>query len=238
MDFLEVPYGVLRLLQEDLSCLDGKSDLFSVNFYCSPLVFIVKRCILSNNDKYRRKSEVKNIVTKSSAVAVPLDAPPFPFLDGLFATGGIGDLGCCWPWIPVMLRIGFFIGMSVTQTTPLVRISGILASVPGFFLHILLFFQLAKLLGLWEQGHILDESNVRCFSRLGVYYLWGGSDRGAAADILFIALSISNPPGTRQFSLGLSSDDLSSVAVGLFLWLVAYVLQQAYLLKREADLTV
>jgi|GEM_PF-2236423 len=142
------------------------------------------------------------------------------------------------PWIPDMLRDSFFKGMPVTQTTPLVRISGMLASVPGIFLHILLFFQLAKLLGLWERGNIFDESNVRCFSRLGVYYLWGALIGVLQRALYSVALSISNPPGTRHLSLGLSSDDLSSVAVGLFLWLVAYVLQQAYLLKREADLTV
>ena len=142
------------------------------------------------------------------------------------------------PWIPDMLRDGFFKGMAVTETTPLVRISGMLASVPGIFLHILLFSQLAKLLGLWERGNIFDESNVRCFSKLGVYYLWGALIGVLQRALYSIALSISNPPGSRQISLGLSSDDFSSVAVGLFLWLLAYVLQQAYLLKREADLTV
>ncbi|MFA6835603.1 MAG: DUF2975 domain-containing protein [Fibrobacteraceae bacterium] len=142
------------------------------------------------------------------------------------------------PWVPEMILNSFLGEAAVSQTTPLVRIFGMAASLPGILLHVLLFFELAKLLSLWERGKFFEEEDIRCFSRLGVYYLWGAVIGVLQRALYSVALTISNPPGMRQLSVGLSSDDLGSVAAGFFLWLLAYVLQQAYLLKKEADLTV
>ncbi|HSQ41178.1 MAG TPA: DUF2975 domain-containing protein [Fibrobacteraceae bacterium] len=142
------------------------------------------------------------------------------------------------PWVPGTVLGPFLEGAVVSQTTLPVRISGMLASFPGILLHVLLFFQLAKLVSLWEGKDIFGEASVRCLSRLGTLYLWAALVGAVQRSLVSVALSMGNEPGARRLSLGISSDDAGSMMTGFFLWLLAYILLQASLLKRESDLTV
>jgi len=97
---------------------------------------------------------------------------------------------------------------------------------------------LARLFGMYEHGDILTAGNVRCVRRLGILFI-----AYFAADIIHtplfsLALTITNPPGQRQLSLGLSSDGIGALLTGLVIIVIARVMDEGRAASDEQKLVI
>jgi hypothetical protein len=141
------------------------------------------------------------------------------------------------PWLPSSVAKEM-LHIEVQTVTWRVQLLGAISSLPGAILHVLLFLQLVKLFGLWERGIILEDANVHCFHKMGTLYLVSTVAAIVMMPVRSLALSIENPPGQRAISIGLDSDDIRTLFLGIFLWLLAYVLEQGRKYRQDTELTV
>jgi len=141
------------------------------------------------------------------------------------------------PWLPESIKTEMF-HHPMGPVTPLVLAAGIAASIPGIVVHVLLFLQLMRLFGLWEKGIILETANVECFSKLGKFYLLSAVINILQESATSFALTLGLPRGHHSISIGFDTNQIQTFAIGLFLWLTAFVLEQGHRIKQEADLTV
>lgn len=97
---------------------------------------------------------------------------------------------------------------------------------------------LIRLFRLYEQDHIFNGDNVRCFSLLS-RVLMGWCVVGILVDPLqSIALTLHHPPGQRILYLGLSSVDLTILLIGGVLAVISWVMEEARQIKEEQELTI
>jgi hypothetical protein len=98
--------------------------------------------------------------------------------------------------------------------------------------------RLRRLFGLYAKGVIFQAANVECFRQLGyALFAWAG------AGFLFkpiagIILTFHWTPGTRLLVLGLDSQDVVAVFMGLVVITVAWVMDQGRKLNEEHELFV
>ncbi len=119
-----------------------------------------------------------------------------------------------------------------------VQLLGILSSLPSMAVHVLLFLQLVRLLDLWKEGQFLQQDSARCFRRMGSLFLVGTLVEIASRPLHTLALTIDNPPGQRALRIGLGSDDVRTVFLGLFLWMLASIMALGTRYREETELTV
>ncbi|WP_020590964.1 DUF2975 domain-containing protein [Kiloniella laminariae] len=136
---------------------------------------------------------------------------------------------------------GFHDDLPVAITGELTALPLLLAFVASLLpLSVTLYglFILRKLFGLYEQGIIFAEENVRCFQKLGYCFI-----ASVAAGFLFtplasVALTFNNLPGQRELVLDLRSDDLLALIVGGIILLISWVMEEGQKLEDEQRHTV
>jgi len=98
--------------------------------------------------------------------------------------------------------------------------------------------RLRRLFDLYAHGEIFRAANVECFRQLGwSLFAW------AVAGFLFkpiagIILTFHWQPGTRLLVLGIDSQDVVAVFMGLVVLTVAWVMDQGRRLSEEQELYV
>lgn len=98
--------------------------------------------------------------------------------------------------------------------------------------------RLRRLFDLYSQGIIFRAANVECFRQLGyALFAW------AAAGFLFktlvgVILTFHWKPGTRLLVVGIDSQDVLAVFMGLVVITVAWVMDQGRKLYEEQELFV
>ena len=100
------------------------------------------------------------------------------------------------------------------------------------------FHQLAKLFKNYAKGQIFSAFNVSLYKKLGATLF-----AYAFADNLFDmliswAVSFQNPPGKTYFFTGVNSTQLICLLMGFVVLMIAKVMQEAYRLEQEVELTV
>ncbi|MCZ4281727.1 DUF2975 domain-containing protein [Kiloniella laminariae] len=136
---------------------------------------------------------------------------------------------------------GFHDDLPVSITGELSALSLLLAFLASLIpLSVTLYGLLAlkKLFGLYEQGIIFAEENVRCFQKLGYCCI-----ASVVAGILFtplasVALTLDNLPGQRELVIDLNSNDLSALVIGGIILLVSWVMEEGKKLEDEQRHTV
>lgn len=124
---------------------------------------------------------------------------------------------------------------TITGYTPWL---GLLASVVPIAIHFLLCFNVVRLLRHWKAGEIFSEETTRLFSRIGFFYLINAFVNIIMETLTTLIMTLGNSPGHRTLSLGLDSTDLSNLGIAGFLYVLTFVMKQAYQLQQESHLTV
>lgn len=97
---------------------------------------------------------------------------------------------------------------------------------------------LIRLFGLYEKAEIFTEGSVKCLRSLGSLIIWLFAAGIVQQPLMSIALTLHNPPGQRIIRLGLSSDDITILLIGIVVVLIAWVMEEGRKLQEEQRLTV
>lgn len=120
-----------------------------------------------------------------------------------------------------------------------VKIVGALVSILPASLQFLFMRQWVALFGLYRSGRVFESENVACFSRMGrLLIALAGWDMLLSRPLNSLILSMDNPPGRHMLSLGVTSDHVSTLAAGVALTVIAWVMDEACRLRRDAELVI
>lgn len=97
---------------------------------------------------------------------------------------------------------------------------------------------LVRLFSLYEKAEIFTKSTVKCISRLGRLLIWLFVAGIVEQPLMSIALTLHNMPGHRMIRLGLGSDDIVVLLIGVVVMLIAWVMDEGRVLYEEQQLTV
>jgi hypothetical protein len=160
------------------------------------------------------------------------------FMCAVVVVGGfLAELGLIWVWLSpsavetlVVPRLGLE-GMPVTLDVWTRTMGFAVCMLPMAVLVWLLYHAYALFDG-YRLGHLFtDEAPLR-LRRIGLSLLALALLRPVTATLLGVVLTLSNPPGQRLFSIGISIDDYIIAAIGGLLLSIGHVMVEA---KRLAD---
>lgn len=97
---------------------------------------------------------------------------------------------------------------------------------------------LYQLFGFYQKSEIFSSNNVKCYRRLGLLLILWAPAGILTKSLLGAILSLTNPPGQRTLSFGVSSGDLSFVLVGFIVLCISWVMAEGVYLQNEKNLTI
>ena len=98
------------------------------------------------------------------------------------------------------------------------------------------------LMGVWQakrcfsqfaQGQVFTLEAVAHLRRFAGWVAWAAAAAILAGAVISVVLTFNNAPGTRQLSLGISSNHLFTVFFAALVWLMADVIGQGQVLAQE-----
>lgn len=95
-----------------------------------------------------------------------------------------------------------------------------------------------KLFTLYGKGVVFEKENVRCYRNLGIIMLIKAATGVVSRSLLSVTLTIQMGEGHRMLTVGFGSDDVSDIIIGILIILVSWIMEEARIIKEEADLTV
>ncbi|WP_319563070.1 DUF2975 domain-containing protein [Marispirochaeta sp.] len=131
-----------------------------------------------------------------------------------------------------------FVDVSKYTITPCVPWIGSAVSLLPIAIHFLLCLNLIRLFNNWLKGIIFSEQTIRIFTKLSLFYLLGTVSGILMNTLNSLLLTMGNTPGEHILSLSFSSTDLSGLGTAGFLYVLAFIMRQAYQLQKDADLTI
>ncbi|HEY9161161.1 MAG TPA: DUF2975 domain-containing protein [Desulfomonilia bacterium] len=129
--------------------------------------------------------------------------------------------------------------VAVQQNLPLsARLTALAASFITSGVAMACVYFLIRLFSLYEKAEIFTEGSVKCLRSLGRLILWLFAAGIVQQPLMSMALTLHNPPGQRIIRLGLSSDDIKILLIGIVVVLIAWVMDEGRVLYEEQQLTV
>lgn len=105
------------------------------------------------------------------------------------------------------------------------------ALIPAI-LYILALWQAMKLFGLYRTGQIFVPAAPAILVRLGYLALAAAAAGVVARTLVVLFLTLGNPPGQRQIVVGIGTEEILSLIVGLLVCAFSLVVEEA---QRFAD---
>jgi hypothetical protein len=98
--------------------------------------------------------------------------------------------------------------------------------------------KLGELFRLYENGYIFTKKNVSCFRSLGrILIIWVICDV-VKSPILSMVLTMDKPPGQHVITIGFYSADFIAIFVGIIILIIAWVMDEARLIKEDQALII
>lgn len=98
--------------------------------------------------------------------------------------------------------------------------------------------KLRELFRYYESGRIFTRQNVACFRSLGKTLIAWVTCNVVSNSLLSIVLTLNNPPGQRQITLGLFSADFTGIFVGIVILIIAWVMDEARKIQEDQALFI
>lgn len=140
------------------------------------------------------------------------------------------------PHVPPMTR---YLPAPVNPEHPtVVLILGFFASMIPGTVTMYGFLQLRRLFRLYQAGQVFETANVKCYRRLGWTMVVFAAASFIVEPILGVILTYYNPPGTRLLVLSISSSEIMNLLVGSVILTIAWVMDEARIMKQDYELIV
>lgn len=117
-------------------------------------------------------------------------------------------------------------------------VAGAIVSLIPATIAFLLFYNVYKLFGLYERGFILSRENVKRFRLIGELLIADSVSSFLLNPVYTLIMSMNNGSGKRTISLGISSGEIAWLVSGFFIFVVAWVMDEARKINEEIELTI
>lgn len=134
--------------------------------------------------------------------------------------------------------VGEIFGLGAGRIAPAADMDGVrlrllLAILPGLILFAAIAYYTQRLFQRFRRGAILDFENARQLSIIGWLLFAAAEVSILTRTFVGLALTLSNPPGQRQFVVALSFNDFVILLFGLFVLAFGRVIREAARLSEE-----
>jgi hypothetical protein len=101
------------------------------------------------------------------------------------------------------------------------------------------YFVLRRLFSLYRTGLIFGASTVLCYRRLGFLMIAASAFFIPLGEgISMMALSLSNPPGSRVFGIGFGTPGLEMILMGLIIIVISWIMDEGRKIEEERSYIV
>lgn len=102
----------------------------------------------------------------------------------------------------------------------------------------LICLRLADLFHAFEQGHLFELSNIANIKRIGVYMILSQCIQLIYQPMISAALTYHNATGERIAAITIGTANLSNLITAIIIFVAAWIMQEAYKLKCDSQLTI
>lgn len=100
-------------------------------------------------------------------------------------------------------------------------------------------YYLIRLFSLYEKGAIFTSENVKAYKILGyTLFSYALFIKPIAEGIMVTAVTFSNPPGHRYFSIGFGTPNVGYIMIGALIILISWVMNEGKKLQEEQSYTI
>jgi hypothetical protein len=149
--------------------------------------------------------------------------------------------GLFWTFFNQLYNMGFLPPLPVRVDHYLPGLTRFLAFLVDMISGGVIMYGLRKLeglFGLYENGIIFTEQNVKYFRSLGrVLIVWVVSDV-VRNSLLSIVLTLDNPPGHRVITVGFGSADFTAIFVGIVVLIISWVMDEGRKIQEDQALII
>lgn len=146
-----------------------------------------------------------------------------------------------FPWIKYTLPEGITnqaLFRPIAELSPFHKLFGFIVDlIPTCFFMAALGY-LARLFRLFSQQEFFTASSVQCIRRVGIILLIGQLFHPFYIALLSLALTISNPPGSRLIAVEVGISELGMIAVAFGIILVSWIMDEGRKLQEEQENTI
>lgn len=132
-----------------------------------------------------------------------------------------------------------YVNLSNISWTPLLKLFGFCADLIAALPFLISLFLLKKLFVHYRDGEIFTKSNAILYRKLGVLYLIDALFiKSFSQTLMILAVTMTNPPGSRYLSISFGTPNLSSLFYGVLIIIVSWVMLEANKLHDEHKFTI
>ncbi len=132
-----------------------------------------------------------------------------------------------------------YVNLSNISWTPLLKLLGFCADLIAALPFLISLFLLKKLFVHYRDGEIFNVRNALIYRKLGVLYLIDALFiKSFSQTLMILAVTMTNPPGSRYLSISFGTPNLSSLFYGVLVIIVSWVMLEANKLHDEHKFTI
>jgi hypothetical protein len=103
---------------------------------------------------------------------------------------------------------------------------------------LLIYFSLFKLFGLYQRGLVFTSKNIQCIKNIGTILLAWVALKLFYPVVVTLVLRFSGASDTLSLYMSLGSDELRYLLIGLVIYVIAWVMNEATSLHQEQELVI
>jgi hypothetical protein len=188
---------------------------------------------MSREQKIKRLSKILSIATLAVLYLLPV------YQAGYWITDGY----------PFLTFLGFDLSHKISQINlvqipPLaemnahIKLLGFLVDLIPTGIAMISLAYLAKLFRLYEQLSIFSEKSVQCIRYSGYALLINQLIHPIYIGLMTFTLTFSNPPGQRNITISLGSEEIKFIGIALFIILISWIMEIGCNLQEEQANTI
>lgn len=132
-----------------------------------------------------------------------------------------------------------YVNLNNLSWTPGLQLLGFTADLIGALPFIISLFFLKKIFTSYKDGEIFTATNAELYQKLGALYLIDAAlVKSLSQTLMILAVTMSNPPGSRYLSISFGTPNLSSLFYGTLVIIVSWVMLEASKLHDEQKFTI
>ncbi len=103
---------------------------------------------------------------------------------------------------------------------------------------VLIFRNLSKLFGLYAQGKLFEQENIKLIKGISIYMIVGELVQLMYQPLITAALSFANPAGQRFASITLGTTNATTLMTSVIILVASWIIKEANQLKSDSQLTI
>mgnify|MGYP006280794297 CR=1 FL=1 len=132
-----------------------------------------------------------------------------------------------------------YVNLSNISWTPLLKLLGFCADLIRALPFFISLFLLKRLFVHYRDGEIFTKRNAILYRQLGLLYLIDALlTKSLSQTLMILAVTMTNPPGSRYLSISFGTPNLSSLFYGMLVIVVSWVMLEASKLHDEHKFTI